>query len=82
MIQISSLPVGINCYNDGSVEFVRLGHFNTIVDHPETGVCAIISNEDIFIGSDTIIEYGERYICHEHPELLAWLNANLKKEEV
>lgn len=81
MIQIDNLPIAIQPYPDGSIVFVQLGNFNTIIDQPETGVQAIISMEDICIGSETIVEYGQQYFVNEHPELLSWINAQIKKED-
>jgi hypothetical protein len=52
-----------------------MANFHTIVDILGDGLQAIISNEDIAIGSDTVIEYNQLCEYREMPELLAWLQA-------
>lgn len=74
-LQISRLPILITCYENGCVSFDRASNFKLFIDQPEQGVQAIISNEDIAIGADTVIEYGNLYEYKEMPELLAWLQA-------
>ena len=74
-VQINKLPLVLCCFSDGSIAIHRMCNFSTIIDQPEEGVQAIISNEDIYIGAETEIEYGERYYYKEVPELLAWLVA-------
>lgn len=74
-IALPGLPLRMICAEDGTVSFDKLALFKTIIDHREDGVCAIISEEDIYIGADTVVEYGARYSPKDHPELLAWLIA-------
>lgn len=74
-LQLGKLPIQITCWENGCVSFDRYSSFNVIIDSPEVGVQAIISNEDIVIGADTVIEYGQLYEYKEMPELLAWLQA-------
>lgn len=71
--RLANLPIKITYYVDGWVELNRLANFNTIVDNPCAGIQAIISNEDVYVGADTVVEYGVRYDYKEMPELLAWL---------
>ena len=74
-ILMPGLPLVMHCRGDGMVAF-QCGHrFHPILDHPESSVAAIISEEDIFIDSDTVIEYGMFYPYKEMPKLLAWLKA-------
>lgn len=76
------LPIQIVCANDATVSFNKMFGFKAIVDQPESGVQAIICDEDITIGVDTVrckgttvIEYGVRYQYKDMPELLSWLVA-------
>ena len=72
------LPIQITCYVNGYVSFERLVNFHTIVDSLGDGLQAIISNEDIAIGANTVVEYGYDYDYKRRPELLAWLkNLNM-----
>ncbi|MGZ8888083.1 MAG: hypothetical protein ACXW1D_00840 [Halobacteriota archaeon] len=71
--RLANLPIQITYYGNGLIEFNRYVNFNTIVDNPCEGIQAIISNEDIYVGADTVVEYGVRYEYKEMPELLAWL---------
>lgn len=72
---MKGLPLQLQCYEDGTVAFAKLGLFKAIVDQPEVGLQAIITTEDIVIGADTVIEYGVRYNYKEMPELLAYLKS-------
>lgn len=72
-MQINKLPIRLTCLQNGNVIFDRLANFDTIIDYPETGVCAIISNQDIVIGADTVVEYGVQYLYKDMPDLKAWL---------
>ena len=72
-VQLQPFPIFIVCYSNGQVSFERMGDFSTIVDQPEDGVQAIISNEDICIGANTVISYNEMLDYKEMPELLSWL---------
>lgn len=74
-IPVSGLPVQLVCAEDGTISFVKLWPFKAIIDHPQDGVCAIITEEDIFIGADTVVEYDTRYNYKEMPELAAWVTA-------
>ena len=74
-IQINRLPIKIVLYNNGCISFERLTNFATIVDSPEQGVQAILSNEDMYIGADTVIEYEQMYSYKQIPELLSWIKA-------
>ncbi len=73
-MQLGNLPIAISLFLDATVSFSPIGKFSTIIDSPDTGCQAIISNEDIYIGATTLIEYGVRYPYKEMGELLAWLS--------
>lgn len=73
--QLNRLPLHITYLDNGCIIFERNGNFNTLIDQPETGVCAIISNEDIAIGANTVIEYGTVVDYKNEPEVLAWLSS-------
>lgn len=73
--QINKLPLQITFYEDGLISIERYHNFHAIVDCLGDGLQAIISNEDIFIGSACVIEYGMRYEYKQEQELLAWLTA-------
>ena len=68
-LQINSLPLQITCYSNGLISIERLANFHTIVD--DNG--AIISNEDIMISKDCVVEYGELQDYKSSSELLKWL---------
>lgn len=74
-LALKGLPIQLQCYQDGTVAFAKLGLFKAIVDQPGDGLQAIITTEDIAIGADTVIEYGMRYRYKEMPELLAYLKS-------
>lgn len=81
-LHLGKFPIRITCYENGSVSFSRMGNLNTIIDQSETGIQTIISNEDIYIGANTVVEYGEMYDYKNEPELLAWLKSlNLEMPE-
>lgn len=72
---MKGLPLQLQCFQDGTVSFAKLGLFKAIVDQPGDGLQAIITTEDIAIGADTVIEYGMRYRYKEMSELLAYLKS-------
>lgn len=74
-LALPGLPLRMICAEDGTVSFHKLALFKTIIDAPCDGVQAIISEEDIYIGANTVVEYDTRYHYKEMPELLAWLQA-------
>lgn len=74
-VPLPGLPLHMICAEDATISFSKTFGFRAIIDHHENGCCAIITDEDIFIGADTIIEYGVRYHYKGMPELLAWLQA-------
>lgn len=74
-LPIGTLPIMMMCYETGQVAFARMRDFNLIVDAPESGIQALISNQDIYVGTDTEIKYGEMYDWQSMPELKAWIAA-------
>lgn len=68
-LQINTLPLQITCYSNGLISIERLCNFHTIIDDDGT----IISNEDIMISRDCVVEYGEFLDYKNTPELLKWL---------
>ena len=73
--QLGNLPIQISYLSNGYVVFDRLADFQTIVDNLGDGVQAILSNQDIAIGANTVVEYGMQQDYKNEPELLAWLVA-------
>ena len=73
-IQLNRLPIGLELFSNGCIAFHRIADFTTIIDNPEEGVSAIISNDDIKIGA-IAIKYGEVCVYKNMPELLEWLQA-------
>lgn len=81
-MQLNRLPIALSFHPQGLIAFQRLTDafgneldFRTIIDNPEVGVQAIISVDDVFIGAETVLQYGEFYEYKQMPELLAWLKA-------
>lgn len=72
--QLGSLPIVV-IFNEGKVGFQRSGNFPLIVDQPEPCVQAILTQDDIYIGSGTQIEYNEWYDIDDTPELKSYLVA-------
>lgn len=75
-MRLGSLPINIVYEQEsGVVGFVRLADFHTTIEHLEDGLQIIYSNQDIFIGSETELEYNTPYQSKELPELLYWLKS-------
>jgi hypothetical protein len=81
-MNMGSLPIKLVFDQSGQIGFRRhtdmFGRdveFQTIIDQPEPGVQAIISVDDIYIGTDTVLEYNQGYRYKDMPELLAYLVA-------
>ena len=73
--QLGSLPIWI-VVREGRVGFGKMASaFPLIVDQPETHTQALISVDDIFIGSNTELLYNEWYVIEDMPELKAYLVA-------
>lgn len=72
--QLGSLPIVV-IFNEGKVGFQRIGNFPLIIDQPEQGVQALVTIDDIYIGSGTQIEYNEWYDIDDTPELKSYLVA-------
>lgn len=72
---LGSLPIQIIYDSAGTVGFVRLADFPTTVENLEEGLQIIYSNEDIFLGAETQIEYNRLYRYKEVPEMLYWLKS-------
>lgn len=73
---LGALPLVINCFETGQISISRgIAKMPLIIDQPEVGVQAIISQEDIAIGADTVIQYDYLYAYRQMPELLSWLQA-------
>ena len=74
-VQLGSLSVYIQCLENGCIVFVKAMQFIACTDNPFVGVQAIVSEDDIYIGADTMVEYGVAYDYKDMPELLAWLQS-------
>lgn len=74
-MQLGSLPIQIIYDSSGTVGFVRMANMPTIVENLEDGLQIIYSNEDIFLGAETQIEYNRLYQYKEIPEMLYWLKS-------
>lgn len=73
--QLGSLPIMIVFDSSGMVGFNRMANFPTIIENLEDGLQIIYSNDDIFLGSETQIEYNRLYQYKEMPEMLYWLKS-------
>jgi hypothetical protein len=74
-VPLSRFPILMTCYENGCISFDRTQNFATIVDQREDGLQCIISNEDMYIGANTVVNYGEITEYKEMPELLVWLQS-------
>jgi len=72
-MQLATLPIQIILAENGMIGFQSLGDFSIIIDCNDSGIQAIVSTQDIFIGANTVIDYGVLYPYKEMPELLAWV---------
>lgn len=72
--QLGSLPIWYAIDNN-RVSFHRTHNFPVIVDQLQAGVQAILTVDDIYIGSSTEVMYNEWYDIESTPELKAYLVA-------
>lgn len=77
-LQLNRLPLQITYLDNGCIIFDRMGNFNTIIDLPGAGIQAIISNDDIAIGTNSVVTYGTVVDYKNEPEVLAWLSAQMQ----
>lgn len=71
--QLSGLPIQIIFLSNGCVAFQRMTDFATIVDtSPQGDIKAIISNENMLIGS-TEVSYNVMVEYKHLPEVKQWL---------
>ena len=71
-LQLAELPVHLVLMGDGTLAFIPVQQFKTILDQPEEGMTAIFSQENFSIGGAEF-DYGTKYFYKEFPTMLQWL---------
>lgn len=74
-LQMSTLPLSIQCRTDGEVAIASLARFHTFYDRQEDGRYVIISQEEICLADGTEIAYNTFYAYKTMPSLLEWLKS-------
>lgn len=72
IMPINSLPLRLAFFSNGCIGFERQPSLVTVFDQPEEGISAVISKEELIVGT-TKIAYNQTLEYKKMPELLAWL---------
>lgn len=74
-LQMSTLPLSIQCRTDGEVAIAPLARFNTFYDRQENGQYVIISQDEICLADGTEISYNTFMPYKTMPSFLEWLKS-------